>query len=65
MSQYIILYNARGILFVDDSNHTRFFQYHKIPISGRFLKVTSERDIPVFSKYNAQALNTLQSFLNH
>jgi hypothetical protein len=36
-------------LFVDDSNHTRFFQYHKIPISGRFLKVTSERDIPVFS----------------
>jgi hypothetical protein len=45
----IILYNARGILFVDDSNHTRFFQYHKIPISGRFLKVTSERDIPVFS----------------
>jgi hypothetical protein len=41
------VYNARGILFVDDSNHTRFFQYHKIPISGRFLKVTSERDIPV------------------
>jgi hypothetical protein len=24
-------------------------QYHKIPMSGRFLKVTSERDIPVFS----------------
>jgi hypothetical protein len=40
-------YNARGILFVDDLNHTRFFQYHKIPISGSFLKVTSERDIPV------------------
>jgi hypothetical protein len=82
----IILYNARGILFLDDSNHTghqqgalscwktqsyllqinkielnlhcflykytnhtRFFQYHKIPISGKILKVTAERDVPVFS----------------
>ncbi|VVM21367.1 hypothetical protein BSPWISOXPB_4283 [uncultured Gammaproteobacteria bacterium] len=45
----IILYNARGILFLDDSNHTRFFQYHKIPVSGKILKVTTERDVPVFS----------------
>ena len=46
----IILYNARGILFLDDSNHIRYFKYHKIPIVGKILKpTTTSVDVPSFS----------------
>lgn len=43
----IVLYNSRGVLFEDDSNAIRYFQYNKIPCCGKYLTPSVETDVPV------------------
>lgn len=43
----IVLYNSRGLLFEDDSNAIRYFQYNKVPCCGKFLTPSVETDIPI------------------
>jgi hypothetical protein len=48
----IVLYNSRGILFEDDNNAIRYFQYNKVPCCGKFLTPSVETDIPVIPDNN-------------